>query len=188
MPAYTLESRKGQGMDAKATHSNLKNLPNAVVKETPPDVGAGGAAAAMAGAAAGAGMVVVEEGRGDVGTYNPDAVPAPAVVAATSEPGSVVSVLKAKLLGYGLEPTDLPKVSQRIFTAASVLVFLMLHHIFPKEKYKITPPPHTHTFLIFPFLLFRLWLRTRLWGHRCCSVRGGCATPSARRRGWGGSC
>lgn len=134
MPAYTLESRKGQGMDAKATHSNLKNLPNAVVKETPPDVGAGGAAAAMAGAAAGAGMVVVEEGRGDVGTYNPDAVPAPAVVAATSEPGSVVSVLKAKLLGYGLEPTDLPKVSQRIFTAASVLVFLLLHRIFPKEK------------------------------------------------------
>ena len=29
--AYTLESRKGQGMDAEATHSNLKNLKNAKI-------------------------------------------------------------------------------------------------------------------------------------------------------------
>ena len=40
MPAYGIESRKGQGIDAKASHSNLKNLPNAVVKESPPDPGA----------------------------------------------------------------------------------------------------------------------------------------------------
>ena len=102
MPAYGIESRKGQSLNAKASHSNLKNLPNAVVKEAPPDPGAlrGGVAAG----AAGVGM-----GMENTGTYDYDPSAGPAV--AMEEAGSITSALQGRLLDYGLEPTDLPKVS-----------------------------------------------------------------------------
>ena len=36
MPAYGIESRKGQSIDATPTHNNLKNLKNAVVPHQAP--------------------------------------------------------------------------------------------------------------------------------------------------------
>ena len=104
MPAYGIESRKGQAMDAKASHNNLKHLKNAVVREAPP-VSAPTGAGAGAGAVAGAGMETLL----NTGTYTGAG---PAVVDA--EAGSITSALKERLLDYGLEPTDLPKVRRRV--------------------------------------------------------------------------
>lgn len=89
-------------MDAKASHNNLKHLKNAVVREGPPVRAPTGAGA---GAVAGAGMDTLL----NTGTY---AGAGPAVVDADA--GSITSALKERLLDYGLEPTDLPKVRRRV--------------------------------------------------------------------------